>query len=829
MVSVKLAPVGTCRIHNPLSMGVGRYPLTPVYGRNYGYVHTSAEALQQLRYMHGLVDIPKSVRTLTFRPILAKGFFKKPHELADIYMVEISSRKRLTIDEYPLQLNYMTRHFSDFFSDRQRTRLYWSMASDDRIGERRAWLATDPAFMRLPKKDRDLLMAIVRHNLSDEEVERDIRDIAELVGKDKLVVVTHVNALKPDDTVIGSREGLIKAVKSIARKVGVPCYDPSPLMLELGQFQAMKNDGLDLTHFTDIFSERLCFDWFKAFVAPRMGGLDLPATSSSDAVRGEDEAVVVIETAWQSGQIVEAFKQVHEALRSYPDSHEHRGLLGRMQFSLGDYESAIASLERARGGHWQDEKSDALLMRAYFGNGKYEQARKMAVALIYDESETEEVVRICAICAAHLNDLDSSLADWKRLFLLADDKVEAADAVLGILRKQGDPASINAWANEVLQHIPSHEQSFVELWNDGVRKGDRSGLLALAQQSICLSADAAVELVKRAAVSGFATPAAVLAASHGVIDSQDREVIAWLSARIDEWLQEGMTALVEGRMLESADPIQACWQVRPREATLIRARRSVERRLRQAMREAFVAKNYASVVDLAKIATDTLLSFPQLESLLGRAHHALGDNEKALVHLKRAAQEPDASSAIRFQLARVALRCHRYVDAVDAYFEVVRDTGWDEPAHVEARRQLVALGSRLILLSRELFAQGKPDEARSLLDRLEMICSGHPSVERERRRMVLVLRAQVKALGASDEAKRLHLGETILRFSPRDVVGLKSVAVAAMRMQNFALALRCWEALLSRVDNPEQVELNIRKCALWIERSKGKEAARQVA
>src|SRR3546814_19774317 len=68
MTAFTIAPIGTCRIHTPLRDGAGRYPITLQLGRNYGFVHTTAEALQQARFMFGQADIPADVKRLIFRP-----------------------------------------------------------------------------------------------------------------------------------------------------------------------------------------------------------------------------------------------------------------------------------------------------------------------------------------------------------------------------------------------------------------------------------------------------------------------------------------------------------------------------------------------------------------------------------------------------------------------------------------------------------------------------------------------------------------------------------------------------------------------------------------
>ena len=119
---------------------MGRYPIKLQLGRNYGFVHTSTDALQQARYMFGQGEIPADVQRLIFRPSNGEQARRATHKPADLYMVELSSRKLLTIDGHPIQSNYLARYFSEFFADRARTRLFWSMASADRLAERaRRW------------------------------------------------------------------------------------------------------------------------------------------------------------------------------------------------------------------------------------------------------------------------------------------------------------------------------------------------------------------------------------------------------------------------------------------------------------------------------------------------------------------------------------------------------------------------------------------------------------------------------------------------------------------------------------------------------------------
>ncbi len=91
--------------------------------------------------------------------------------------------------------------------------MFWSLADADRLAERRALLEQDPVFKSLPADDRDLLARILKRDLADDEIESEMRQLVDLLGKEKVVFVTHVNALTPDNVPIEQRQQLISAVE----------------------------------------------------------------------------------------------------------------------------------------------------------------------------------------------------------------------------------------------------------------------------------------------------------------------------------------------------------------------------------------------------------------------------------------------------------------------------------------------------------------------------------------------------------------------------------------------------------------------------------------
>jgi len=819
-----VAPVGTCRIHTPLRRGAGRYPIRPVLTRNYGFVHTSSEALQQLRFMFGETDLPEDVRRLTFRPSVSADFDVQTHARADLYLVELSSTKLLTVDGYPIQINYMARYFGDFFADKERSRMFWALSAPRRLAERRRLLREDFAFQRLCAADRDLLERIQKRDLGDDEIERDMREIADRLGGDNLVFVTHVDAQTPDNVPIEQRRKLIAAVRAAARKMDVRCFDPTRLMRALGQANAMENGGLDLTHYTDLFCDRLCDTWYTTFVVPRMGdpGEDAAAPGPLDA---PGAALADIEAKWNAGQLREASAELRDLLRSGAGGPAHRMLLGRMQYELGDYEGAIEQFGASGGDAGADDKLAVMRMQCYFRTGEYRQAARIAAALIADEKETPDTLRICAVSAQALGDMESALNNWKRLFRIAPHDSDAATAAARLLVESNDIEGARLWADEVRRIWPQHRASFEILWNGKLTEADREGLIALAREPVDLDGPCRLALARQSADSGFAVPAALLAVGQGAGRTATPEIAAWIAEQASEWLERGRAALDVGDLLRAADDLQARWLLNPDGNALIRARRALERQMRHGVQAALMSKDYQAAARILEMAGKTLFTFTAFDSLRIRLAAIVGDVPAALSYLHRAS-EPDIviSGTDWLRLARTAVRGACYGEAIDAYARVLSSGSGDEATRSEAARQIVGLKSRAIRHARECVAAGDHERAWALLDRLQQFVPDGRDVQAEKKRVLKALYAQVKALDPASDADRLALGKVILRMVPDDPVGLKAAATGAMRVHRFDDALKYWQALRNSAASPELIDANMQKCRAWIDRANRRKA-----
>src|ERR1700745_2571576 len=95
VISLRFTLTVTCRIRTPLKRAVARYPIELDLKRNYGFVHTSGEALQLVQFLQGEKQFrPEVVPLFVLEGDLTR-FAAESWQPSDLQIVEISSGKRL--------------------------------------------------------------------------------------------------------------------------------------------------------------------------------------------------------------------------------------------------------------------------------------------------------------------------------------------------------------------------------------------------------------------------------------------------------------------------------------------------------------------------------------------------------------------------------------------------------------------------------------------------------------------------------------------------------------------------------------------------------------
>ncbi len=221
----QITPIGSCRIATPLRLARDRYGFALNQDRVYGFTHSSAEAVQLMRYLKGEIAIDPALEPLVSRRGISDQEAAASHARSDLYVIEISSSKVLRVGETCVQLNYLGAEYAEFFQDRDRGAAFWDLAEAGDQGAIDAFLGRHWSASDDQTRDSAILRQIRRAGATDADLRRDIRLL--LDGLPAALFITHVDAVTPDGKPIPSRSRFIRAVEAAVRAEGGVVYNPT--------------------------------------------------------------------------------------------------------------------------------------------------------------------------------------------------------------------------------------------------------------------------------------------------------------------------------------------------------------------------------------------------------------------------------------------------------------------------------------------------------------------------------------------------------------------------------------------------------------------------
>lgn len=804
---LSIVPIGTCRIHTPLRRAEAFDGIEVRRTRNYGFTHTAEEALQQLRFMRGEQDFPADVLPILYRPGSEEKLARQKFVEPDLYLIEISSAKLITFDGVAVQMNYLNRHFNEFFSDAARTKKYWELASSGTDSAKIAWLNELPAFKRLSDADQRLLSGIRLERSNLPALRGVMEQIASLTGKDKVVFTTHVNALNPDGKRIASRAVLIDAVEAHGAAIGVEVYNPTQLMLAFDQRLAMEKGGLDLTHFTDAFADHLAADWNRAFLNNTLG---------LSAAGAEPEALEGYSALIANGDIFEASRKLRALVRCKGATDLQERELARLDFRLGNYESVVKRLGELDQSVIVDTDDQVSLLVSLFELGEYERASQAAERLLGDEVETTEITRYAALAADRSGQSNLAKAHWQRLFYSGEHSDEAGSAIISLVSREGhDDATRREWADKVLKKNPAHPAALTLLWQLAMEADDTAAGLALLERSRNLPDDTVLAIAQACVANGWlAFGARVIAAS-----TKTDRVASWVQERAPDWLRMGVGHLEDGDLAKAAQHIQGSWELGSRGNSAIRSRRALERQFRIATRNAYAAGEYVKVLELTHAARSSFTEYPEMDAYAGRAAYATGDYEVAVDHLVRATDDISPDMKLVQMLARAAGIVEDYGAALDAHRLIIESTDATTKQVEASCKQVASLAGRLIRHARQLTGTGNYVEAHAVLERASFVNDFQERLENEKAANLKALSKHIQALDSDDNEERFAYGKMLFNLDPQSQFGAKNAAVGAMRLHRFADAIEYLQFMRPLTPNKDQIDRNISKCKLFLKRA----------
>lgn len=709
-----IRPIGSCRLYRPLKRIRQSTSIKLAKQRDYGFTHTSAEALQALRFIRGEIEFPAKLLPLIARSEDTPGLFEEPDLVEpDAYILELSSAKSVKVGEFSIQLNYATRYFSDFFADRERNKLFFRMSRPEKTAERQVWLETLPSFQAMTTEDREILSAIVMTMEDEDTVFLNLQEIMARIGDKPITIQTHIDTLDAGGNRLKTRSNVISMVKNAAAELNLDVLDPTDLMLTVGQALAMDKGGTDLTHFSPMFNEQFGRCLIEDHVRPQVRRAD------PDADVASDPDMVIAETLrerLQQDQLAEVSKEIFEQLRQKPESALFRSLAGHVCLAISDYERALEFLAIPDADDEPSEDDRAAMLRCLFELHRPEQALALGRELLEAEVETEEIYWICAVSATELADEDA-LPFWKMLVQRNECLEVASKAVMTELARRGDTDMLQSWARIIVEACPTNGKAFQSAWRQAIDSGNPAELRKLA----LLSTHLPLPLLRdfgNDALEKDQPFAVALLIRHGAaaLEAKDFQVDPSVAT---DWATKGMERLEKRDLTEAGKLTQAAFCFYPDSGIVKQAHKAVRLALRDEMRGCWKARDYQRIIELSDLSMSLDFDSDERPRFAGLAHYRLGNFEAAMTDLAAAAKI-DPRPIILISLARAAKNAGKLVEELRA-FQRMEDAHPDDEKIVALRESRFSKAiQRAVSLVRSSAKADKFEQAMVILRQLRV-------------------------------------------------------------------------------------------------------------
>lgn len=830
---ISITPVGTCRIATPLKRGATRYPIRLDFGRIYGFVHTSKEALQQLQYRAGELVFPTDIAPILLRPGHEQE--REPASApADLTIVEVSSHKSYMVDGVAVQSNYVSRYFSDLLASPQRARTYWTLATRGDRAQLKAYLEKPGIARLVSEEDRSLLERMSYRLQTQEEVAADMATIADMVGKDKLLFVTHLNALTPGGELIASRDKIIRWVKQAAERIGVECFDPTDLMFEFGQERAMEREGADLTHCTNSFYDRWYAHVQRTYLLPQLdpdAGAEVTGHSADAAILAE-----TIAAALEYDDFFGGTRQLFAALRAYPDYVPMKLLHGRLLEQLGDYEGARELLAPLADADEMTSEIRQSLMRALLETGDNVGALAVARQMLADEYENEQIYEAAGLAAERLGAEDDAIRYRKLAFRLNPANHDAGLAVLNAYRARGGAESIDVWLEELLElterdGTPASTRAVAE-WALREREHGVLGavMLVLARKDMAHLPSLIEDIIG----AGMQEALVPTAAAIGALPNLTEKAGKTLAQLAVGWSEKAETALAEKRFLEAHTFASACLSIQPRNGLATRVQRLIASELREQMRA--VKGDEPRIRALGAAAGELVFRHKAIATPYAEALVADGQYAEAEAVYTRLHQDNPEDHEIAANLAHVAELNGNYHIALETYGKLAAQPELAEvtkPWVVKrVRRFMEQARSKGVRKARELTAEERFEDAITVVRLLDRFTGPNPKLDEELGRIRKTLRAYLRRL--DDDGMEPHASLSVLKLmlsiEPNDASALRRAALDAMKLEDYGEAVGYWERFNELMPGNATAVQSIKRCRIRLSRKeRGPRTVRSLA
>lgn len=278
---IRVVTLGACALYNPLKVlkesQAANHLFKAMGFKQAPFALSSGAAVQLLKFCRGELDIPRSVRDLCYSDPdqVPTGRQRNVLGLGDIALIEMSTAIEIIYKGFILNNNRLKDRFLPEIIERdprlRQVGRKWrnvglqGMKQDVRIAAAEEMLSLLPADTENAVFVRDVIASTTVRETKVDEIAADLSYLQSQLAM-PLGIVLHNFDYMPDGRPISWPSDFKGNCQKAARELGIPVYDPAPLVAQYGVQFAMK----DARHYTKRFLPFVA-DAFHAFMLQVLG------------------------------------------------------------------------------------------------------------------------------------------------------------------------------------------------------------------------------------------------------------------------------------------------------------------------------------------------------------------------------------------------------------------------------------------------------------------------------------------------------------------------------------------------------------------------------
>ena len=795
-----IAPIGSCRIATPLRLAKKDYGFTVSHNRNYGFCHTTAEAVQLMRFMRGEVVPPAEVWPMIARGVDRDEMLAERPPIADLFVVEISSAKRLMVGNTCIQLNYFANEFRAFFDNKARVSQFWAVGRTEDQTRIDAFLQQTWSETAEQRQDSALLRQVRLTLTTDDEMRADIRTLIDELPA--VLFITHVDARKPNGETIPSRSSFINTVTRIVREEGGVLYDPTARMREVGQEAAIEDFSDSLAHFTEDFSKLVFADWFDLAIGKVMDRV--VATGGARAV--SEVLLPHVDAMLARGSLEDLDERLGRLSRQLDDSLDLSLIRARIAFGRGDAGAAYAVASQAAHSFPDQPAVLRLLGEATLATGRLSEtaaAYRRLVALGQPPAATE--IMSLADALQSQGKAGAAISFYDIALQIQPDLAPAAQGLVALAIRH-DPAHL-------LSLDPARRDMVAALLGPlsrlklAIVTDNRADIDLIRNRTASLpSAELTAMLIHLTSVNRIDLAADLLqtwGSQHEGLNVIDRD----LRAVVDTWYARVTNTTGFGNQIRLLRLIIAAYPLHGPSRTALRAlRRDIVNRMRDLYRDL----DLAALNHLATEVTDLPEPIPELDLFRARLCFGQGDYVAARALGQSAAVHLVNSISIWSLLMRCATKLGDLLAIDHAARKVIDLSDADtDRLEQEARDRLERLPALCFRA-----AETEPDPLTQY--HLLAIARRDPKLtetcDNRRTRLAATLLNTLRTLEVDQSKDFLPLAEALVATLGESERLLTSIGRYLVKQKDFTRALPYWQRLVTLAPGNADHEFQHSRC-----------------